>query len=767
MRSPCSWFLILCLLGMPLVMPCAGADEQDAALTENLKGLSGKAALAYVAELATDAMKGRKSGFEGGALVENWMLAKMSAFGLHPADAGGTYLEPFTYGACNTSAPIALSVGGKKLTYATDYFDLTYTGSGTVEAEAAFVGYGISRPDLGWDDYADLDVQGKIVIAIRGAPRARALAFQKERYIGSKTSTAADHGAAGLLLVEGVNTSTGTIQDRFHRAKLPALWISGAVADTIFAAHHTTLAALKATRDRGEVGKGFATGVKVAMDVHAAYVPRAQGHNALGAIRGRDPDLNEEIILVSAHMDHLGVAPDGQVFNGADDNASGVAVMMHLADILTANRFRPKRTVVFCGFGAEEQGLVGSKALAARYPFQGRIVAVLNMDMVGQGEPRVAVNGGACFPHLQQRIEGLLPASVKALADFGPHAGSSSDHWPFYERGVPAFAISTKGKHPHYHHPKDDTANIDPACLEAAARVVGSMVVKLATYDKPLTDPLVVEKYLLREGPRFDVQRFHAGKILRFDGARQKYVPYDVERDARAQGFSGVLVVISEDDEPAAAWAALVALTRAPASPYVLLRKAADAQGAWRAGKIALLPVLCCATLAGKDPASLSKLADLGYRVVRPWGTGQGGGLVKTGNEAAVLAVARKAHLLVDLDAVSVERWDAVRKALAGAPAILSTDAGEFAAHGSLRALLGPSVLPVVTDEPTALLRRGLALRAGAVVPVLVGPIALPAFADWARAQPAGWDLPGSEQRKTLRRALGGRLIEWLGRAER
>jgi len=666
-----------------------------------------------------------------------------------------------------------LTVGSKKLTYASDYFDLTYTGSGTVEAEAVFVGYGISRPDLGWDDYAGLDVKGKIVVAIRGAPRARAAAFREERYIGSKTSTAADHGAAGFLLVQAAHASTGTIQDRFYRASLPALWISGTIADTLFAKHETTLAALKATRDEGAPGKGFATGVKVAMEVHATYMPRAKGHNALGAIRGRDPDLTEEIILVSAHMDHLGVAPDGQVFHGADDNASGTAVMMHLADILTANRFRPKRTVIFCGFGAEEQGLVGSRALAARYPFRGRIVAVLNMDMVGQGEPKIAVNGGACFPAMQRRIETILPPSLRPLTSFGPHVGSSSDHWPFYERGVPAFAISTRGKHPHYHHPQDEAANIDPACLEAAARVVGSIVVKLATYEKPLADLHTVADYLLREGPRFDAASFIDGEVRRPDSRSKpdsqskKDVAYDAERDARAHGISGVLVQVGEQDDPAAAWAALEALTKAPASPWLLARGAADLGRAWRAGKVALLPVCCCATRAGKAPAELGNLADLGYRVVRPWITGGTRGLVRTDNMAAVFAACRKARLLVDLVGLGVERWEAARGFLGETPAILSTSGEALAAHGPLRRLLGPAVLPVLVGSPTSLFGRGLAPQGGAAPPVLVGRIAASSVFSWAAAQPAGWDLPGSGPRKMLRGALGGRLVTWLARAQR
>ncbi len=761
MRIPLCLLLALALLWTPLAV----AGEDDAQLKEELAGLSGAKALELVAELADDKMKGRKTAFEGGSLVENWMLAKMSEFGLHPSDAGGTYLEPFGFAASNTKAPIELKIAGKALAYGTDYFDLNYSGSGTVEAEAIFVGYGIARADAGWDDYAGLDVKGKIVIAIRGAPKARASEFKTEGYIGYKSATAADKGAAGFLLVQGEAASTGTIQNRFRRGKLPALWMSGKVADTIFAGQKTTLAALKKSRDEGKPGKGFATGVKIQMEVHADYVPRAKGHNALGSIKGRDPDLKDEIILVGAHMDHLGVGPDGQVFNGADDNASGTAVMIHLADILTANRFRPKRTVIFCGFGAEEQGLWGSKALAARYPFQGEIVAVLNMDMMGQGEPVVAVNGGGSYPTMQALIEKLLPASVKKQTSFGLRTGPFSDHWPFHERGIPSFAISTKGKHPHYHTPKDDTEIIKAACLEAAARVVGSILVKLATYEKPLADPNGMAEYLLNEGPRLGLAWHAQGKLQTYDKKLKAFHEFDLDEHGRAEGLAGVVVRVPESEDPAAAWTALEHLASQKGSPYVLARRAADVGHAWNQGKFVLLPAACCAGVASKAPASLSSLAKIGYRLLMPWRSCTDDKHA-TGDVAAVIAACRQAGVLPDLSGLATEHWPAARKALGTMPATYSGTLHAWVKLGASQRLLGPSVLPVVLGAPDALQLTAPDVD-GPAIPVVLGRYPLDRLAAWTKKQPAGWDLPGSKQRKAIRGALGGNLLTWLARSER
>lgn len=762
--------LLVCFLAISPAHSPVHAGEADELLKESLDGLSGAAALELVKELAADEMKGRKTGFAGGAAVENWMLAKMSEFGLHPADAAGTYLEPFAFGASATVAPIALTVAGKKLAYGTDYFDLTYTGSGKVKAEAVFVGYGIVRPDLGWDDYAGLDVQGKIVVAIRGAPAARATEFREERFIGYKTSTAADKGAAGFLLVQNDGASTGTIQARFHRGTLPALWLSGKAADALFAAQKTTLAELKKTRDEGEPGKGFATGVQVAMEVNAKFTPNAKGHNALGSIKGRDPDLKDEIILVGAHMDHLGVGPDGQVFNGADDNASGTGVMIHLADVLTRNRFRPKRTVIFCGFGAEEQGLHGSRALAARYPFQGRVVCVLNMDMVGQGEPNVRISGGGSYPKMQALMKAALPDAIEKQVTWGLRTGGGSDHWPFHERGVPAFGIWTKGKHPNYHTPKDDVANIKPECLEAAARVVGSLIVKLATHEQPLHDDSAILEYLLREGPRFGGGPYLDKDVLRItDPKTLKAVAFDPIRHARDLGVSCVLLTIPEERDPVEAWKALEALEAPKGSPYRLVRRAADVGRAWREGRVAILPRLACAARALKSPADLAKLKAIGYRLVAPWNSGTDKTLASSEAQGIVQAC-KAAGLVPDLSDLSVSAWAEAREALGSHPAVLITDPDTWRSYGALTRQLGGAILPLLIGEPGLGLRQALGKADGFAPPVLLedhGDVPSEALRAWAAEQPEGWDLPGSPQRKALRAALGGRLVQWLAKAER
>ncbi len=766
--------LAVLLVALVFLPHAVHADDHEAFVKEHLDGLSGEAALELVKELADDTMKGRKTAFEGGSLVENWMLGKMSEFGLHPADAAGTYLEPFTFGAANTKAPIGLTVGGTKLTYGTDYFDLTYTGSGKVEGEAVFVGYGIERPDLGWDDYAGMDVKGKIVVAIRGAPAALSTSFSEERYIGYKSSKAAEKGAAGFLLVQDASASTGTIQDRFHRATLPALWISGAIADTLFAGKKTTLAELKKSRDEGKPGKGFATGVKVQMEVHATYEPNAKGHNALGAIKGRDPDLVHEIILVGAHMDHLGVGPDGQVFNGADDNASGTAVMIHLADVLTANRLRPKRTIIFCGFGAEEQGLFGSRALAERYPFKGQIVAVLNMDMVGQGEPVVRVNGGAMFPAIQELLTASIPEAASEKVEFGPFAGGGSDHAPFVERGVPAFMISTKGKHPNYHTPLDDAGAIKADCLAATAEVVGRMLLKLAMHPESLVDPYGMTRFLVQEGPRFALGAWRGpeGKprlpVLEIDPAEGTALPVDdmtLPRIPKELGLHGALWSIVPGEQGAKEWAYL---TSHDGKIYDIVRTPSEILSTWRKRGFGLLPFGSCAGSAQERAEQLASYARDGVRFVAPW-SGISPADVTPAIVDGLAAACKKHGLIPDLGTLDPAGRARARGALADAPAMALLYASQVEAQqGAALHSLGPQTLIVVAGHPGKAIP--LALAEGAPPMVLLdatGAKGFLALHAWLEKQPVGWDLPGSPQRKAIRAALGGNLVTWLAKAER
>jgi len=480
----CGWLLVLACMGLLVFVRGVGAEADDP-----LAGLSGAAALELAKQLSDDAMQGRKTGHPSARRSEDWVAQAMGAMALHPKDPAGTYLDPFTFLTTQIQAPVTCALGGQPLEYGTDFVDLLYSGGGSVEAEVVFVGYGIARPDLGWDEYAGQDVKGKVVLALRGSPKAHAKELELERQIGTKSALAHERGASAFLIVEGPSAVVGSLQEKNFRKSLPAFWLTVGAADRLLGALKTSVHRERERRDGvgATAPPALATGVKASLRAGVEVLATATGHNALGSIEGRDPDLRGEVVLVGAHMDHLGLDALGRVYNGADDNASGTAVMLHVAQTLKENRWRPKRTILFVAFGAEEQGLVGSRHLAQGLPFDhDALVCVLNMDMVGQGTTQVTLAGVRRFVSMGERLLGFLPEALRKQVVPEGELGSSGDHWPFAEQGVPAFFLATRGEHPNYHALGDDAANLKPECMEAAARVLGALVVRLGEEPTPL-----------------------------------------------------------------------------------------------------------------------------------------------------------------------------------------------------------------------------------------------------------------------------------------
>ncbi|MDJ0973401.1 MAG: M20/M25/M40 family metallo-hydrolase [Planctomycetota bacterium] len=749
MRRLVTGLALLALVGLPRAIHAEEAAETASDLPEILAGLDGQAIWETCKEFCADDMKGRKTGWKSGDEAEAWVASKMAEMGLHPADSGGTYLEPFTFDTATTKAPITLKVGDKQLEYSKDFFDLIYTGSGKVTGEIVFCGYGIHRPDADWDDYADVDVKGKIVMAIRGAPAVRRTEFMEERYIGYKSSTAADKGAIGFILVEGEKASTGTIQARFYRSAMPSVWATEAVADDVLAAANKRYKKEKSLRDASGPGTSFATGVTASLEVNSEYRKGATGRNILGAIKGRDPDIGKEVILVGAHMDHLGIDPTGQVFNGADDNATGTAVLLHIADQLTLKRWKPKRTVVFVAFAAEEQGLYGAAALAQQLPFEhDGVVCLLNMDMVGQGEPKIRISGVGSYPKIFEKLKGAVPPSMKDKVNFSLRTAPNGDHWPFHNRGIPAFFIATQGKHPNYHTPLDDIERIEPELLEVTAKAVGSWVVALGEHPESLIDKHTMPHFLLREGPRFDVV------------TAKQAMAVDVDT-LLADGVSALIVDVNEADGFETVAKELRAKAKAKDSRFAIAHSASGIQNAYNRAKIAFLLRARAGKTLAADPTAAKALKKLGYKIVAPFLDAPEAAAKKT--EILQQVVANK--MLVDLTGLDVDGLKAARATLKTWPALLKQHHGPKAAPlATLQAAAGPETLIVCLC--------GHGVHAVAPVAETGAMLCSPdvnglcdALLAWCAERPGTWWEPGSADRKEIRALLGGRLVQWLRRA--
>ena len=184
---------------------------------------------------------------------------------------------------------------------------------------------------------------------------------------------------------------------------------------------------------------------------------------------------------MSAHYDHLGVSPTGDIYAGADDDGSGTAVMMEIAKVMASSNFEPKRTMMFAAWGAEEEGLIGSEYYVyddPKYPLD-KTVAVLQMDMVGVGDRSgLDIYGGTVLTDLFNQIAANSGEVLVTAVPFDPN--NNSDNAPFFNAGVPAVMVQTSGPHEYYHTPDDTIETIDPYELEQTGRVVGATAYELA-----------------------------------------------------------------------------------------------------------------------------------------------------------------------------------------------------------------------------------------------------------------------------------------------
>jgi hypothetical protein len=462
--------------------------------------------LGEVRTLAGPAMEGRGSGTPGADLAAAHVAAVFKAAGLQPGGDGGTYLQSFSvptglrFGAPNTltvtaSAPKTLDLGK-------DFAPLTVSASGAATADVIFVGYGITAPELGYDDYAGVDVRGKIVVALSREPRSHDPASPFRRHEAQpyterdyKIINARQHGAAAILLAP--HPASGDLPLPVPRGQsgaqgILAVAITRATADALFASAGMRFGELADAIDARLTPRSAplpGTVIRVEVDLERL---RGTTSNVIGVLPGTDPMLRDQAIVIGAHYDHLGrggdssLAPDqyGAIHHGADDNASGVAVVMALARGFAAAGGTP-RTLVFVAFGGEELGLLGSAEYVRRPPIPvDKTLLMVNLDMVGRlRDGRLHVGGVDSGTGLRSIVArataGLALAPDLAQSPFGP-----SDHTSFYVAGRPVLFFFT-GAHANYHRPSDTWDRINPAGLATVATVAARVVSAVAAEPTP------------------------------------------------------------------------------------------------------------------------------------------------------------------------------------------------------------------------------------------------------------------------------------------
>lgn len=463
-----------CVLPGPATRSPGGSPRQSIAVAPAL-AFDGAQAKAHVDYLADPARGGRFSGSPGYLDAARYVADRFRDIGLEPHGDGGTYFQRFTMPIVDLTAMSTLSSSGPagSATYRARV-DFTESvggraGSGTAEAEIAVVG-GAARTG-GQNDFAGANVRGKIALVTGPGLQGG----------GGTVENAYAEGAVGVLTVGGAILRYSYIP-RFQSVTIPTLVITEDVANELIAPSGKTVAdvqaAVRARRsDRGAPPSGFDVPTSVRMAVSLTPVHDVEAVNVVGILRAPNEEGAKRAVLVGGHLDGVGTDPDGAVFPGANDNASGPAVAIEVARALATIRSSLTHSVIFVAFAGEEEGFYGSEAYTAMTATTpGRVeslIAMINLDVIGCcGDPLIVSNE---VPDLQRRVRDAAASLGIASQSIG---GGGSDQTSFTRRRVPAVFVGWSDYILHVY--RDTPAMVEASRLQKAGDVVTMVVRDLA-----------------------------------------------------------------------------------------------------------------------------------------------------------------------------------------------------------------------------------------------------------------------------------------------
>jgi hypothetical protein len=436
-----------------------------------LSTISQKDLMETVEFLASKDLAGRMSGSEGYNKAAKYTADQLKELNLKPMGDNG-YFQNFKVEYNEIYSPVKLNLinGDTKTEYklGKDFVFRGFTGSGNIKAPVVFCGYGITKPEFGYDDYANVDVKGKIVLAFKHNPSwkigGKDWGGNYPRY---KASVAAKHGAVGILFV---STQNEKIPQKIimsilegegeQNENFPQAHVDIPVAEKFLADTENNLSALQTKIDSVKAPFSFELKTSAEVEVHTKYFKEHNTMNVVGVLEGSDPSLKSEYLVVGAHLDHVG-SEAGQIFApGANDNASGSAAVLEIAEAFVKGKVKPKRSIIFVLFASEEIGLHGSKFFVNHSPVPLKnIVAMVNLDCIGCGDS-IQVGNGKSAPTLWNIAKSIDSLSTKMMVDVTWNGGGA-DASPFHEKGIPvAYFVTTNGyEHLHYMTDTPETLN--------------------------------------------------------------------------------------------------------------------------------------------------------------------------------------------------------------------------------------------------------------------------------------------------------------------
>jgi len=461
---------------------------------------------AHVRFLSHDLLEGRGTGQRGGDIAAEYIATQFSIYGLKPAGDNGTYMQKvpmvgITPMPESTFSLVPSSGSTVNLKVLDDYvaYDQTQQPQSEIDAPIVYVGYGIHAPEYNWDDYKDADVKGKVLLMLVNEPPSDDTNFFKGKaltYYGRwtyKYEEAARRGAVAVLLIhqtdmasypwEVVRNSNSGEKSYLKLDGSPKLkaaaWVQLEVAEKLAKTAGLNLGKMM-TEAQSREFKPVPLPAKLQAHLVSKIRP-FESNNVIGLLPGADAKLKSEAVLYTAHYDHLGIRPDmpgDNIYNGANDNATGCGVLLELARAFSQSAEKPRRSIIFASVTAEEQGLLGSEYLGKHPPFPaGKITLDLNYDdLPPLGSPEEVEVSGAERTTFYKTVEATAKDfRLLIRPDAHPEAGHfyRSDHFSLARVGIPAFSVNEGVKYKghdeawglkqdeeynqkHYHQPSDE-----------------------------------------------------------------------------------------------------------------------------------------------------------------------------------------------------------------------------------------------------------------------------------------------------------------------
>ena len=461
-------FLFIALLGAFLIQNKRGDSSLDITKDE---------IMSHIRYLSHENRGGRYPGTRGSKDVISYMIKQFKSYGVAPGHRG-SYVQPF-----DITTGIKLNDGNymvvnvDTLVIREDYIPLSFSSSSFFSGSAVFAGYGFNseQKELEWNDYKNLDVNEKWVVVMRHSPdrHNQHSIYREHSSLHKKMMVARDLGAAGIIFISQIEDEAlnPLVYTRgYKNMGIPAIHISNETADKILKPYGWSQQSIQETMNRSLSSVTFdMDGVTFSANVSLSPI-KTRAANVVGLIQSGNRRYRDEHVVIGAHFDHLGEGgaesgsrkPDERIVHpGADDNASGTSGLLELAQKLSGQKSRLKRSVLLIGFDAEEKGLLGAKHFVQNPTVDlNKIVTMINMDMIGRMEDSSATVGGVgTSPAFQPLLDSLKSGRAFNLVMSEPGFGPS-DHAAFYAEDIPVLFFFT-GVHNDYHTPDDTWKQIN------------------------------------------------------------------------------------------------------------------------------------------------------------------------------------------------------------------------------------------------------------------------------------------------------------------